>query len=376
MSSKCRPAGLYVHVPFCKKKCNYCDFCSVGAPTDEMMTRYADRLREELHRKAILARGVRFDTVYVGGGTPTILPPSLLAGVLREIKTDYCVNPDAEITLECNPATTNETALSVLRRAGFNRISIGAQSFVEEELAALGRVHGVAAIDETVASAYRAGFTNVSLDLMYGIPHQTTASLAYSLERAVALGVEHLSVYSLIVEEGTPFYDCRDRLPLPEEDTLCEMTDLLLQITATAGYTRYEISNFSKKGYMSRHNLHYWNMDDYLGFGPAAHSLWRGVRTGHSVDIGAYVSGVDTEEPEEILTDAAARDEYVMLRFRLTDGIEKAVFQERYGTSFDALYAARLTPYVQAGLVVDTPERVALTSRGLDVSNTILADLL
>lgn len=365
-----------MHVPFCRKKCYYCDFCSVGAPTDDMMTRYTERLREELRRKAMFARGVCFDTVYVGGGTPTILPPSLLAGVLREIKTEYCVHPNAEITLECNPATTNEAALSVLRRAGFNRISIGAQSFVEEELAALGRVHGVAAIDETVTSAYRAGFTNVSLDLMYGIPHQTTASLAHSLARAVALGVEHLSVYSLIVEEGTPFYDCRDRLPLPEEDTLCEMTDLLLQITAAAGYKRYEISNFSKKGYASRHNLHYWNMDDYLGFGPAAHSLWRGVRTGHSTDIGAYVSGADTEEMEEILTDAAARDEYVMLRFRLTDGIEKAVFQERYGTSFDALYAARLTPYVQAGLVMDTPDRVALTPRGLDVSNTILADLL
>ena len=188
--------------------------------------------------------------------------------------------------------------------------------------------------------------------------------------------MNHLSVYSLIVEEGTPFYACRDMLPLPDEDALCEMTELLLRATEHAGYRRYEISNYAKDGYRSRHNLHYWNLDDYLGFGPAAHSLWRGERTGHSRDLATYLAGGIITEPEEVLTERTAMDEYVMLRLRLTDGVEKAAFRARFAADFDALYAHRAAPFVAAGLLLDDGERIAFTPRGFDLSNAVLCELI
>lgn len=340
------------------------------------MERYADRLCQELVRLAPQAKGRVFDTVFFGGGTPTLLPPTTLARLLAAVRASYALTADAEITLECNPATVGQTALRTLRTAGFNRLSIGAQSFDAEELAALGRVHGVQAIYDTVASAKAAGFDNISLDLMYGIPHQTPASFAKTLETALSLDVQHLSVYSLIVEEGTPFYDCRHTLPLPDEDTLCEMTAQLTDTLSAAGFARYEISNYARAGYASRHNLHYWNLDDYLGFGVAAHSLWNGVRTEHSRDLVAYLDGEDIATAEEILTPDAARDEYVMLRLRLCAGIDKAAFFDRFGVSFDALYGERAKPFVDAGLLREEEGRIAFTSRGFDLSNTVLSALL
>ena len=369
-------AGIYLHIPFCIQKCNYCDFCSTPCANTTTMEQYTHRLADELRRAAPTATAQTFDTVYFGGGTPTILPPTRLASLLQTVKQHYTLTPDAEITLECNPATADHADFALLRQAGFNRLSIGAQSFDDGELSALGRAHNAAAIGETVAAARQAGFENISLDLMYGIPHQTKDSFATSLQKAVALNVNHLSVYSLIIEEGTPFYDRFDALPLPDEDTLCEMTDLLLHTLEHAGYHRYEISNFARDGYRSRHNLQYWNLDDYLGFGPAAHSLWRGVRTGHSRDLAAYLDGKDITEPEEVLTPAAAMDEYVMLRLRLADGMEKAAFSVRFDADFDALYGNRAAPFVAAGLLTDSAERIAFTPRGFDVSNTVLAELI
>ncbi len=371
-----KTAGIYLHIPFCIQKCSYCDFCSLPAVNTTTMEQYTTRLREELHHTASRAQNQIFDTVYFGGGTPTILPPPMLISLLQAVQAHYTLTPDAEITLECNPATADTAAFCALRHAGFNRLSIGAQSFDDRELTALGRAHRAAAIGETVSAAKSAGFENISLDLMYGIPHQTTHSFADSLQKAIALGVEHLSVYSLIVEPGTPFYERRAALPLPDEDTLCEMTDLLLSTLERAGYHRYEISNFAREGYRSRHNLHYWSLDDYLGFGPAAHSLWRGVRTGHSRNVAAYLDGNDIIEPEETLTEQDALEEYVMLRLRLTDGVDKSVFRARFGLDFDQRFGLRAAHYVRAGLLLDTPQRIAFTSRGFDLSNTVLADLL
>ncbi|MBQ7338486.1 MAG: radical SAM family heme chaperone HemW [Clostridia bacterium] len=369
-------AGIYLHIPFCIQKCQYCDFCSFPRANTATVSQYVDRLCDELRLRAPSAAGHRFDTVYFGGGTPTLLPAAQLIRLLDTVRCHYTTDIDAEITLECNPATADETTFSELRAAGFNRLSIGAQSFDDGELAALGRVHRANAIESTVVSARRAGFDHISLDLMYGIPYQTPASFTRSLECALSLNVEHLSVYSLIVEEGTPFYDRRNALPLPDEDTLCAMTEKLLLTLEQAGYHRYEISNFARAGYRSRHNLHYWNLDDYLGFGSAAHSLLNGERTGHSRDLDAYLRGVDITEPEELLTPDAARDEYVMLRLRLTDGIDKALFFTRFGADFDVVYGQRAAPYVRAGLLQDSPDRIAFTSEGFDVSNTVLAQIL
>lgn len=369
-------AGIYLHIPFCLKKCNYCDFCSFPQADTATKERYAECLCRELAAFSSRAAGGTFDTVYFGGGTPTLLPTSVLAGLLSSVKTHYGVTDTAEITLECNPATADEAALRTLREAGFNRLSIGAQSFDDGELAALGRVHHSQAIRDTVICAKAAGFDNISLDLMYGIPHQTPDSFARSLAEAILLDVQHLSVYSLIVEEGTPFYDRRHSLPLPDEDTLCDMTFALTQTLDRAGYGRYEISNYAKEGYASRHNLHYWSLDDYLGFGVAAHSLWRGVRTGHSRDLAAYLAGEDITETEEQLSDASARDEYVMLRLRLCEGVSKADFLARFGVPFDPLYGERAAPYVRAGLLRQDDARIAFTDKGFEVSNAVLSELL
>ncbi len=370
------PRGIYLHIPFCVKKCNYCDFCSFPQVNTATKEQYVRRLCEEMQRFAPQAMGRVFDTAYFGGGTPTLLPTASLAHLLQTVRNCFALTDDAEITLECNPATADRTALRTLREAGFNRLSIGAQSFDDGELAALGRVHDARAIYDTVKSAREAGFANISLDLMYGIPYQTPDSFARSLQTAISLGVEHLSVYSLIVEEGTPFYDCRHTLPLPDEDTLCAMTVHLTEALGTAGYERYEISNYARAGYRSRHNLHYWNLDDYLGFGPSAHSLWCGVRTGHSRDLASYLDGGDIIEPEERLTEGAARDEYVMLRLRLCDGVDKTAFLTRFGVPFDALYGDRAASFVRAGLLLEDEDRIAFSAQGFEVSNAVLSELL
>lgn len=370
------PAGIYIHVPFCRKKCQYCDFCSVAASSEPMRAAYVVRLCDELARTSPTAHGRRFDTVYFGGGTPTLLTAQQLCDILAAVRQYYTVEADAEITLECNPATVDGDALHTLRRGGFNRLSIGMQSANDAELCALGRIHRHADVLRTVDAARAAGFDNLSLDLMYGIPGQTQDSFAKTLQQAIALAPEHLSAYSLIIEPGTPFYDRRDTLPLPDEDALCAMTEQLLTTLRGAGYERYEISNFSRPGKESRHNLHYWSMDDYLGFGPAAHALWCGTRTGHSRDIAAYLDGADITEPEEVLNRDAERDEYVMLRLRLARGIDKAAYRARFDEPFDARYAARLAPYLAAGYARSDADTVALTDRGMDISNHILSELL
>ena len=376
MMKKNKPLGLYVHVPFCRRKCLYCDFCSYAGQSDETMDSYVTRLCEEIEKKAPLARRHTVDTVYFGGGTPTLLSPAHFERLLTVIRTHYVLSDDVEITVECNPATADEDKLAALRGLGINRLSIGAQSAIDKELLALGRIHTGEQTVQTYRAARRAGFDNISLDVMFGIPHQTLDSFSHTLDEILALEPEHISAYSLIVEPDTPFFEAGDTLPLPDEDTVCDMTALLLARLRGAGYERYEISNFAKGDRVSHHNLHYWNMDDYLGFGPAAHSLLDGVRTGHSRDLAAYLAACDTTEPEEVLDADSARDEYVMLRLRLADGVDKREFSARFGQNFDAVYAKRAAPFIAAGLLDDTPHRIAFTDRGFSVSNTVLSEML
>jgi len=373
---KNKPLGLYIHVPFCRRKCLYCDFCSYAGQSDDTMDAYVARLCEELTQKAPLAADHTVDTVYFGGGTPTLLSPAHFEQLLRIIRANYTMSDDVEITAECNPATADEGKLRALHRLGVNRLSIGAQSAVDTELKALGRIHTWEQTKDTYRAARRAGFDNLSLDVMFGTPHQTLDSFAYTLDEILALAPEHISAYSLIVEPDTPFFEAGEALPLPDEDTVCDMTALLLDRVREAGYVRYEISNFAKGGHASRHNLHYWRMDDYLGFGPAAHSFMRGVRTGHSRDLDAYLAGHDTTEPEEVPDTKTTCDEYVMLRLRLSDGVDKQEFSARFGQDFDALYGAAAAPYIAAGLLVDTPARISFTDKGFSVSNTVLSDIL
>ena len=369
-------AGLYIHVPFCRRKCLYCDFCSYPDRDEVTFARYADRVCRELADRSAALAGKEIDTVYFGGGTPTLLSPAHFSRLLDAVRAHYTLAPDAEITTECNPATVDAHALSELRSLGMNRLSIGMQSADDGELQALGRIHTAAQAAETVRAARAAGFDNLSLDIMYGIPSQTRDSFARTLDTVLALEPEHISAYSLILEEGTPFWRMQDTLPLPDEDTVCDMSAHALSVLRRAGYERYEISNFARDGRRSRHNVHYWNLDDYLGVGIAAHSLIGRVREQNRPDLAAYLGGEDITEREELLDDKTLRDEYVMLRLRLADGVDKREFCTRFGAEFDGLYGNQVQKFAHMGLLIDTSERAAFTDEGFMVSNAVLSEML
>lgn len=394
-----QPIGLYLHIPFCRSKCPYCDFCSFPRPSEELMEAYthelARRIREagkaygEKTAEAVshseegtTRRPVTLDTVYFGGGTPTLLPPSCIRELFSAIREAFTILPDAEITVEGNPAAASREALAVWRACGVNRLSLGSQSAQPDELKALGRLHRWEDVAQTVNDARAVGIENINLDFMLGIPHQTPASLADTLTRALALKPTHLSAYTLMLEEGTPFYR-RGRaalgLPKNEEDadeqavTLWEQASAILR---EAGYEHYEISNFAREGFRSRHNLHTWQCRDYLGLGVAAHSCVNGVRFGQSRDLEGFLAGKDITEFTEVLTPADRESEFIMLALRLSDGIEEEEFSRRFGHDFWHAYGETCIPYIEMGLMGRKDGRVFLTEAGFPVSNAILAELI
>ena len=371
-----KPLGLYIHIPFCRSKCLYCDFCSFPHQNEEKMTEYVGALCRDLQRYAPLCRDYTVDTVFLGGGTPTALPAYLLEELMGEIYKNYNVSADAEITAECNPVTGERELFARMRAAGINRLSIGLQSAHEKELKALGRLHTFETFAACFADARAAGFDNISVDVMSGIPYQTPESRRKTLQKILALGPEHISSYDLIIEEGTPFYKKRDTLPLPDEDATRKMYLEGIEILSESGYTQYEISNFARAGYESRHNLKYWNCDEYLGIGVAAHSDFGGARFGNSREIEAYIAGRDITEEREIPNKNERINEYVMLRFRLCEGVDVALFKNRFGVSFEGMYGKKLEPFIKSGLVRREGDRYFLTPEGMLVSNTILSDIL
>ena len=324
--------GLYLHVPFCKSKCLYCDFCSAPRPTEEELEAYVEALCCDLTEKSERCRDYLVDTVYVGGGTPTILSAAQLERIMERVTAGYHLASDAEITAECNPATADGALFRRMRAAGWNRLSIGAQSANERELKALGRLHRFSDFLETWELALAAGFENLSADVMFGIPHQTTESFTETLERILACKPRHLSAYALTVEAGTPFGKRGEAaLELPDEDTVVEMYERLTHVTARAGLERYEISNFARRGYESRHNLKYWNTEEYLGFGPGAHSDFGGARFGNGRDTAGYLRGEDIREEYAVPDRDERLREYVMLRMRLREGISRGALREQFG---------------------------------------------
>ena len=339
------------------------------------MLAYCETLQKQIAEKAQYFTDYVVDTVYFGGGTPTYLPSELLCGLLAEVKARFCVSADAEISSECNPATADARDLAAMRAAGFNRLSIGAQSMHDTELKLLGRAHTAEDFCHTVEMARAAGFENISADLMYGIPGQTRESFTASLRALCALGVRHVSAYALKIERGTPFYKMRKTLDLPDEDTVADMYEDCVAILAEHGILRYEISNFARPGYESRHNLKYWEYGEYLGLGAAAHSFIGGRRFCYD-NVAAYMSGTPTASYADPDTPAEAQDEYVMVGLRLEKGIDKAAFFARFGIEFDAVYGNKLAPYIRAGFVQDSGEFCRFTTKGFLVSNTVLADIL
>ena len=368
--------GLYIHIPFCRSKCHYCDFCSYPQHSEQDFDDYAAMLCRDLESRAKECGEYVVDTVYLGGGTPTILPWMLLERVLSTVMRCYRVAPDAEITAECNPKTADHTKLLEMRRMGFNRLSMGMQSSHDDELRGLGRIHTFEDFCHTFADARSAGFENISADLMMGIPGQSPASYLETVDRLCALSPEHISSYGLIVEEGTPFGNMGEGLILPSEDAEEEMYFRGIERLAEYGYRQYEISNFSQRGYESRHNLRYWNCEEYLGFGPAAYSDFRGARFGNSRDLAAYIAGENIEVEREHLTQHQRMNEYVMLRMRLADGVRFADFSERFGVSFETVFGERLKKIGVGNLLTHSADYIAFTSEGMRVSNAILSEIL
>lgn len=372
--------GLYLHVPFCLQKCNYCDFCSAPASA-QTRAAYVEALCAQLRAMAASARDHTVDTVYLGGGTPTLLSPADFARILTTVREFYVLDPHAEVTTECNPVTNTDGLFEGLLQAGVNRLSIGLQSIHEKELQLLGRLHSYKDFENTFHAARRAGLENISADLMFGIPAQTVASFRETLHTLCDLSPAHISAYGLRVEDGTPFGKMRDTLPLPCEDAEAEMAELVATLLPARGYERYEISNYAKAGRESRHNLRYWLGEEYLGFGPAAHSFFGGVRFETPPDTAAYLKTVEDSNFDALFTShhkvtgAEARDEYVMLRMRLCAGVEKADFSHRFGTSFEKCYGD-ISPLVRGGFLQNSDTHVAFTARGMQVSNAILSEWL
>lgn len=340
-------AGLYIHIPFCFSKCPYCDFYSTKyTPTA------ADAFAEKLKGQMQDYTG-SFDTVYFGGGTPSILEPRVLTDILQAVRDHFAIDPAAEITVECNPSKDLTGDMEQYAAAGINRVSIGMQSAVDRERFALGRRAGSGEVARTVAAAKAAGITNISLDVMLGTPKQTPDSLEETFAFIARMQVTHISAYLLKIEPGTPFDRLQAKLALPEEDTVCQMYLQTVERLGQLGFAQYEISNFARPGYESRHNLKYWLLEPYLGLGPSAHSLWNGRRFYFDRDWIWQDEGPGGD-----------REEQILLGLRLNQGIP-----EDWLTRDPA-------PYIAGGFMRRANGRISLTPRGMLVSNTILAELL
>lgn len=315
------------------------------------------------------------DTVYFGGGTPTLLSTKEIYSILSAVNEKFNISNNAEITAECNPRTVDLDYLKNLRRIGVNRLSMGMQSGVNSELKLLSRAHTHDDLCKVYFDARDAGFENISLDLMYGIPSQTRESFNISLNKAVLLNPDHISSYALKIEEGTPLFKAQDRFSFPDEDEVCDMYDDMCRVLKENGYERYEISNFSKSGKSSKHNLKYWLYDDYIGFGVSAHSFTHGVRVENSRDINAYVSGCDIVSNRDKISYNEAMNEYVMLSMRLHDGVDIKRFNNMFGVDFNVCFGEKFKKYSGEFLYMDG-EKCAFTDKGFFVSNHILADVL
>lgn len=383
--------GLYVHIPFCTAKCSYCDFNSY-AGQEHLVPAYGETLLKDARLWITAVRGRTVESVFFGGGTPSLVPADELAAILAGLRSIFHVDPDAEIALEANPGSLTADYLRDLRAAGFNRLSIGVQSFDDAELARLDRIHTGEQALQAFAAAREAGFDNVNLDLIYGLPGQPLAAWQRNLERALALAPEHLSLYALTVEEGTPLARdiARGRVAPPDPDAQAEQYEWIEACLAEAGYEHYEISNWARPGRRCRHNLIYWQNREYLGLGAGAHSFLNGVRFSTVLLPGRYtelvnetvasraaggsemrhVAGAEQITPELSMADT------LILGLRLIDGIDVREFGARYGRIVDDVYGPVLDEFAGYGLLERTETHLRLTPRGRLLSNELFQRLL
>lgn len=382
--------GIYVHFPFCVRKCNYCDFLS-GPASLRTMEAYTKGVVEEIRMTAEEYGKLQVTSVFLGGGTPSIVPSECIAEVMEALYQYFQVAEDAEITIECNPGTVTEEKLAAYKKVGINRISFGLQSANEEELKLLGRIHSFDTFLESYGMARDAGFANINIDLMSALPGQTLKGWQNTLEQVVELEPEHISAYSLIVEPGTFFYEQygeREDL-LPDEDTDRAMYAWTKDFLEQHGYHRYEISNYAKAGYESRHNNYYWTGVDYIGFGVGAASCYQEVRSENVREVQYYIQMLELTGTElkdlkasiHPLTIREQQEEFCFLGLRRMEGISVKTFERRFGVSFVSVYGDVTQRLVSMGLLhrQEHPEQglfYGLTERGIDISNTVLAEFL
>lgn len=371
--------GIYIHIPFCRSKCDYCDFYSL-AGRDDRMDQYQKALLSHIKETAPLAQDFPVDTIYIGGGTPSYYGAKRLKELLGVIRKLYKVEKDAEVTVECNPDSVDVKSLKILRKAGVNRLSMGMQSANACELERIHRIHTPQQVNEAATAARKAGFTNLSLDLIYGLPGQTMDSWKATVEHALSLIPQHLSCYGLKVEEGTPLAArVAQGEVLPDDDQQADLYLWTVGRLERAGYPQYEISNFAKPGFASRHNLRYWLTQPYIGFGPGAHSDFGGRRYSFVRDLDAYIQGVlqggDIIDESEIIPKRERCGEYLMLRLRTVQGINEQEYRSTYFMDFAPLQA-RLEQFRAQGWAEQTDGRWHFTPKGFLLSNQLIGDLL
>lgn len=401
-----RELELYIHIPFCMKKCAYCDFLSGPAPR-ETIDRYVTALVAEIRQYQKLAENYRVTTIFFGGGTPSILSGGQMKEIFAALRDVFEIQVGAEITMEANPGTVTEENLQAYRACGINRISFGLQSVDDKELKLLGRVHTMRQFEESYDLARKAGFQNINIDLISAIPGQTVESWEHTLDTVIRMNPEHISAYSLIIEEGTPFYEIYGENAKEEQDSRCEkclandgkqmdigktfpklpdeeaerrMYELTAEKLEVAGYLQYEVSNYAKPGYACRHNKGYWQRVEYLGIGTGAASLIENERYQHISDTDLYIRANgrldQIEEEKETLDWNAQVEETMFLGLRMKEGVNKQKFRERYHREIQEVYGEVLEKLKEEGLLREEEGRICLTKRGNDLSNYVLAQFL
>ena len=377
---KTTPLGIYIHVPFCRSKCQYCDFYSVTEKDDRLMESFLDAICDHIRETGPQAPGHRVDTIYFGGGTPSFFGADGMAAILSAIRRSFDVAMDAEITFEANPDSVSPRLLRKLKSEGFNRVSLGIQCDDDDILAKIGRPHNYEQAVSAVQKIRKAGFKNLSLDLIYGLPGQTLESWQRTLRNVLELKPEHISCYGLKAEEGTPLYACQEFMNLPDDDAQADMYLATVEILRAKGYRQYEISNFCKRNHESKHNVKYWTGGEYLGFGPDASSDFAGKRFKIIRDLRGYIDGIrDGGQVLEEIQTVAKREragEYLMMGLRTTQGISGEEYEKLFLLPFapieEALEACRQRGHALTG----DGGRWRLTPEGFLLSNSIISDLL
>lgn len=375
-NNKTASMEIYIHIPFCAKKCEYCDFLSGPAGGKEQRA-YVQALLKEI-RAAEEGQGRSVSSIFIGGGTPSLLKEDLLGSILNEIYEKFNLEPEAEISIEVNPGTVSLKKLEAYRRMGINRLSIGLQSTDDRELKTLGRLHNYAQFLETYQAAGTAGFDNINIDLMSALPDQTYEGWVTNLRRTAELSPAHISAYSLIIEEGTPF--ALRELNLPDEETEYRMYEDTAAILKEYGYEQYEISNYAKKGKRCRHNVGYWTRCDYLGFGLGAASLWGNKRFSNTADMEEYLKNSAFPERIRLMEPVLSREdemaEFMFLGLRMTEGVSEAAFRQEFGVEMREIYGEVLKKYTDMELLEEKNGRIFLTRKGIHVSNSVMSDFL